>query len=99
MLEIERRHLVNRHRLYFGIVSVRPGNDTIKQRQILNAASHWADTGHNANRSGTRKAGNQAGERDTLLRWLQTEQAAKMRWDADRSGEIGANVKWHHTRS
>ncbi len=34
-----------------------------------------------------------------MFGWLQTKQATKMRWNADRSGQIGANVKWGHPGS
>src|SRR3989442_7935085 len=70
MLEIEVGYFVNRHRRYFGIASIRPGDDRVQQRQILNRPCHRPNTGHDAHRSGPRKTRNQPGEWHSMFGWL-----------------------------
>src|SRR5436189_258596 len=53
--------ILNRHRLHLGIVSIRPGDYLIQQRQILGSARHWPNTGHNPDTARRREAGDEAG--------------------------------------
>src|SRR2546425_1269691 len=83
LLQCECWHIVNWHRLDFGIAPTRPRDDRVKSRKTRDGACLWPMTGDDAHGSGPRKPGNQPGEGDALLGWLQTKQATKMRWNAD----------------
>src|SRR5207248_6065032 len=79
LLELELWYLVNRHRLNLGIASIRPRDDRVQQRQVLDGARHWSNTGHNAHASRPRETREQSGEWDALFGWLQTKHPTKMR--------------------
>src|SRR5260221_12582964 len=73
VLEREIWHLVNRHRLNFGITSIRPRDDRVKQRQVLGSACHRSNAGHDADRSRLLETRDKPGEWDALFGWLQTK--------------------------